>query len=253
MKKIITITNQKGGVGKTTAAMSILGVLQKMKRRTLGVDLDPQGSLGFSAGVDIERCDTVYDVFKGEKSIDEVIVKTESLGDILPSNIDLSTVELEFRSEGRECLLRNQLRKIAGNYDYIIIDTPPALNVLTMNAYAASGGLIIPMNPEILSVLAVSQIRDTIMNIRENFNPDLEVMGILLNRFNLRLRLNREVDDMAQKLARNLGTKVFRTKIHSSVSVAASPAYAESIITYDPGSKPAKDFKALVKEMMSGK
>lgn len=253
MKKIITITNQKGGVGKTTAAMSILGVLQKMKFRTLGVDMDPQGSLGFSAGVDIERCATVYDVFKGDKSIDEVIVKTEELGDILPSNIDLSTVELEFRSEGRECLLRNQLKKIAGNYDYIIIDTPPALNVLTMNAYAASGGLIIPMNPEILSVLAVSQIRDTIMSIRENFNPDLEVMGILLNRFNLRLRLNREVDEMAQKLARNLGTKVFRTKIHSSVSVAAAPAYAESIITYDPGSKPAKDFKALVKEMMHEK
>ncbi len=253
MKKIITITNQKGGVGKTTTAMSILGVLHKMKYRTLGVDMDPQGSLGFSAGVDIEHCDTVYDVFTGEKSIDDVIVSTEELGDILPSNIDLSTVELEFRSEGRECLLRNELRKIAGNYDYIIIDTPPALNVLTMNAYAASGGLIIPMAPEILSVLAVSQIRDTILTIKENFNPDLEVLGILLNRFSLRLRLNREVDDMAQKLAKNLGTKVFRTKIHSSVSVAASPAYAESIITYDPGSKPAKDFKALVKELMNGK
>ena len=250
MKRIIAITNQKGGVGKTTTALSILGVLQKMKYRTLGVDMDPQGSLGFSAGVDIEHCDTVYDVFTGEKSIDDVIVTTEELGDILPSNIDLSTVELEFRDEGRECLLRNELRKIAGNYDYIVIDTPPALNVLTMNAYTAAGGLIIPMAPEILSVLAVSQIRDTIQNIRETFNPDLEVLGILLNRFSMRLRLNREVDEMAQKLAKNLGTKVFRTKIHSSVSVAASPAYAESIITYDPGSKPAKDFKALVKELM---
>ena len=196
--------------------------------------------------------DMLYDVFTGEKSIDDVIVSTEELGDILPSNIDLSTVELEFRSEGRECLLRNELKKIAGNYDYIIIDTPPALNVLTMNAYAASGGLIIPMAPEILSVLAVSQIRDTIVSIKENFNPGLEVLGILLNRFSMRLRLNREVDDMAQKLAKNLGTKVFRTKIHSSVSVAAAPAYAESIITYDPGSKPAKDFKALVKELMNG-
>ena len=252
MKKIITITNQKGGVGKTTTALSLLGVLKKMKYKTLGVDLDPQGSLGFSAGVDIERCATVYDVFTGEKSIAEAIVKTESLGDILPSNIDLSTVELEFRAEGRESLLRKELRKIAGNYDYIIINTPPALNVLTMNAYVASGGLIIPMAPEILSVLAVSQIRDTILTIRENFNPDLEVLGILLNRFSLRLRLNREVDDMAQKLAKNLGTKVFRTKIHSSVSVAASPAYAESIITYDPGSKPARDYKALVKELMRG-
>lgn len=249
MKKIIAITNQKGGVGKTTTALSLIGALHQRGRRVLGVDLDPQGSLGFSAGVDIENCDTVYEVLKGKQSIENAIVSTET-GDLLPSNILLSTAELEFNVPGRECLLRNELRKISGNYDYVIIDTPPALNVLTVNAYVAAQGLIIPMAPEILSLLGIAQIRDTIETVRKEYNPELEVLGILLNRYNNRLLLNREVEDMSQDVARTLGTKVFRSKIHASVSVAESPAHGESIITYAPGSKPARDFKALLNELM---
>ena len=249
MKKIIAITNQKGGVGKTTTALSLIGALDQRGYRVLGVDLDPQGSLGFSAGVDIENSDTIYDVLKGKQSIQNAIVSTD-MGDFLPSNILLSTAELEFNVPGRECLLRNELRKIAGNYDYVIIDTPPALNVLTVNAYVAAQGLIIPMAPEILSLLGIAQIRDTIETVRREYNPDLEVLGILLNRYNVRLLLNREVEDMSQDVARTLGTKVFRSKIHASVSVAESPAHGESIVTYAPDSKPARDFKALLNELM---
>ena len=249
MKKIITITNQKGGVGKTTTALSLIGALNRRKYKVLGVDLDPQGSLGFSAGVDIENSVTIYDVLKGKASVEDSIVST-SLGDFIPSNILLSTAELEFNVPGREYLLRDQLRKIADDYDYIIIDTPPALNVLTVNAYVAAQGLIIPMAPEILSLLGIAQIRDTIETVRKFYNPDLEVLGILLNRFNVRLLLNREVEDMARDIAKNLGTKVFQTKIHSSVAVAESPAHGESVITYAPGSKPARDFKALLNELM---
>ena len=249
MKKIITITNQKGGVGKTTTALSLLGALKRRKYQVLGVDLDPQGSLGFSAGVDIENSVTIYDVLKGKAPIEDAVVST-NLGDFIPSNILLSTAELEFNVPGREYLLRDQLNKIAGDYDYIIIDTPPALNVLTVNAYVAAQGLIIPMAPEILSLLGIAQIRDTIDTVRKFYNPDLEVLGILLNRFNVRLLLNREVEDMARDIAKNLGTKVFQTKIHASVAVAESPAHGESVITYAPGSKPARDFKALLNELM---
>lgn len=249
MKKIITITNQKGGVGKTTTALSLIGALKRKKYHVLGVDLDPQGSLGFSAGVDIENSVTIYDVLKGKAPIEDSIVSTD-LGDFIPSNILLSTAELEFNVPGREYLLRDQLNKIAGDYDYIIIDTPPALNVLTVNAYVAAQGLIIPMAPEILSLLGIAQIRDTIETVRKYYNPDLEVLGILLNRFNVRLLLNREVEDMARDIAKNLGTKVFQAKIHSSVAVAESPAHGESVITYAPGSKPARDFKALLNELM---
>ena len=249
MKKIITITNQKGGVGKTTTALSLIGALNRRNYQVLGVDLDPQGSLGFSAGVDIENSVTVYDVLKGKAPIEDAIVSTD-IGDFIPSNILLSTAELEFNVPGREYLLRDELRKVADDYDYIIIDTPPALNVLTVNAYVAAQGLIIPMAPEILSLLGIAQIRDTIETVRKYYNPDLEVLGILLNRFSMRVVLNREVEDMAQDIARNLGTKVFQTKIHNSVVVAESPAHGESVITYAPGSKPARDFKALLNELM---
>ncbi len=249
MKKIIAITNQKGGVGKTTTALSLISALHLRKYRVLGVDLDPQGSLGFSAGLDIENTDTIYDVLKGKKKIDDVITDTE-IGDFLPSNILLSTAELEFNMPAREFLLRDQLIKIADDYDYIIIDTPPALNVLTVNAYVAAQGLIIPMAPEILSLLGISQLRDTVETVRRYYNPELEVMGILLNRYSSRLVLNREVEDMSQEVARKLETKVFRNKIHASVAVAEAPAYGESVLTYSPGSRPAQDFMGLLDEMM---
>ena len=252
MKKVIAITNQKGGVGKTTTALSLLGALREKskKYRLLGIDLDPQGSLAYSAGVDdLEHRSTFYDVLRGDVSMEEAIVETE-MGDILPANIDLSMIEREFNETGRECLLRDKLRAVADNYDYIIIDTPPALNTLTLNAYVAAQGLIIPMVPEILSILGIAQIRDTIREVRERHNPDLEILGILLNRCNMRLLLNREVAEMSQDIARSLGTRVFKTQIHTSVSVAESPAHGESVITHAPSSKPARDFKALLNELM---
>ena len=249
MKKIIAVTNQKGGVGKTTTALSLIGALNKKGWRVLGVDLDPQGSLGFSAGVDIEDSVTLHDVLKGKEPIQNAIASTE-IGDFVPSNILLSTAELEFNVPGREFLLRDQLQKVERDYDYIIIDTPPALGLLTVNAYVAAQGLIIPMAPEILSLLGIAQIRDTIETVRRYYNPDLEVLGILLNRFSWRLVLNREVEEMAQDIASSLGTKVFQTKIHTGVAVAESPAHGESVITYAPGSRPARDFKALLNELM---
>ena len=147
MSATIAITNQKGGVGKTTTAAALLCAFHQQGKRVLGVDLDPQGSLGFSLGLDIERCATIYDALKGQTPIEDVVVQTEN-GDVLPSNILLSAAELEFNRPGREFLLKNQLSKIADRYDYIIIDTPPALNVLTVNAYVCADALIIPMAPE---------------------------------------------------------------------------------------------------------
>ena len=249
MKKIIAITNQKGGVGKTTTALSLIGALRLRGCRVLGVDLDPQGSLGFSAGLDIENTDTIYDVLKGQKKIDDVIIETE-IGDFLPSNILLSTAELEFNMPSREFLLRDRLVRIADDYDYIIIDTPPALGVLTVNAYVAAQGLIIPMAPEILSLLGISQLCDTVETVRRYYNPNLEVMGILLNRYSPRLVLNREVEDMVQDVARKLDTKVFRNKIHASVAIAEAPAHGESVLTYSPGSKSARDYLGLLDEIM---
>lgn len=248
MSVVIAITNQKGGVGKTTVAAALLSALHQRGKRVLGMDLDPQGSLGFSLGLNIDHCATIYDVLKGRATLEQVIAATEC-GDLIPSNILLSAAELEFNRPGREFLVKNELSKVADRYDYVIIDTPPALNVLTVNAYVAADALVIPMAPEILSLLGVAQIKETIETVRRCYNSRLQVLGILLNKFNPRLTLNREVLDMSEQIARQLETRVFRSKIHNSVSVAEAPAHGESILTYAPKSKPAQDFQALLNEI----
>lgn len=248
---ITAITNQKGGVGKTTTAAALLSCLSQRGARVLGVDLDPQGSLGFSLGLDIEHCSTIYDVFRGTAEPAAVIAQTETC-DILPANILLSAAELEFNKPGREFLLKTALSKIQDQYDFIIIDTPPALNILTVNAYVAADSLIIPMAPEVLSLLGVSQIKETIESVRSYYNSRLKVLGILLNRFNARLNLSREMLELAQQIAAQLNTKVFESKIRSSVSAAEAPAHGISVVDYAPRSKPALDFSALCDEITGG-
>ncbi len=245
---VIAITNQKGGVGKTTTAAALLSSLHSRGAKVLGVDLDPQGSLGFSLGLDIEGCTTIYDVFRGEREPEQAIAQTEH-GDILPSNILLSAAELEFNRPGREFLLRTALSKVRDRYDFIIIDTPPALNILTVNAYVATDRLIIPMSPEVLSLLGVSQIKETIESVRGYYNAHLQVLGILLNRFNPRLNLNREMLELAEQIAAQLDTRVFHAKIRTSVSVAEAPAHGVSVVDYAPRSKPALDFEDLCDEI----
>lgn len=245
---IIAITNQKGGVGKTTTAAALLASLSSRGARVLGVDLDPQGSLGFSLGLDIERCTTIYDVFRGAAEPQEAISRSETC-DLLASNILLSGAELEFNRPGREFLLKTALSRLEEQYDYIIVDTPPALNLLTVNAYVAADSLIIPMAPEVLSLLGVSQIKETIESVRSYYNPGLRVLGILLNRYSARFNLNREVLEMAGQIAAQLETRVFETKIRGSVSAAEAPAHGLSVVDYAPRSNPARDFEVLCDEV----
>ena len=245
---VIAVTNQKGGVGKTTTAAALLASLHRRGARVLGVDLDPQGSLGFSLGLDIEHCATIYDVFRGEAEPGEIIAATDTC-DILPANILLSGAELEFNRPGREFMLKTALSKVAEDYDYIIVDTPPALNLLTVNAYVTADSLIIPMAPEVLSLLGVAQIKETIESVREYYNPHLQVLGILLNRFSARFNLNREVLEMAGQIAAQLNTQVFSTKIRGSVIAAEAPAHGLSVVDYAPSSNAARDFEDLCDEV----
>ena len=171
MAYIISLTNQKGGVGKTTTSCALISGLTSKNKKVLGIDLDPQGNLGFSMGIEIEDCLTIYDAFKGRSSIADVIQHTD-LGDVIPSNILLSGAELEFNRTGREFLLKNLISEIENRYDYIVIDTPPALNILTVNAYVSSHALIIPMIPEILSLLGVSQLKETVDTVKKINNSN---------------------------------------------------------------------------------
>lgn len=249
MSTIIALTNQKGGVGKTTTSAALISGLTAHNKKVLGIDLDPQGNLGFSLGLEIEDCLTIYELLKGQVPVEEAIQHTE-FGDIIASNILLSSAELEFNRAGREYLLKNAISAVENQYDYIIIDTPPALNILTVNAYVVSNSLIIPMIPEILSLLGVSQIKETIDTVKRFYNPHLEVLGILLTKYNSRINLAREVREMAENIAQQLGTIVFDIKIRNSVSVAEAPAHGESIFQYSPKSKPSIDYLDFVEEIL---
>lgn len=250
MAKVIAITNQKGGVGKTTTCSALCGALIEMGNRVLAVDLDPQGNLSFSLGVEVEDNFTIYDVMKGNCEINEAIVHGE-VCDVVPSNILLSGLELEMTGVGREYVLREQLTGIKKNYDYIILDTPPALSVLTINAYTASDELVIPMLCEILSLQGIAQLRQTIFAVKRYYNKGLCVRGILLNKYNPRYTLTKEVEELAGVIAEQLDTTIFNAKISAGVSIAEAPAHGESIITYSPNSKAAKEFRAFAKELIS--
>ena len=245
MPEIITVTNQKGGVGKTTVAAALVCGLHQRGARVLGIDLDPQGNLAFALGLEIGSGHPVYDVLTGAATIQEAVISTQ-YGDILPSDIMLSTAEVAFTAPRREFMLAQQLNLLSGAYDFVVIDTPPALNILTINAYVASTSLIIPMEAEVLSLVGISQIQDTIEAVRQSFNPNLKVLGILLNKFNARLTLSQEILELAEEVACQLDSQVFPTKIRRGVGVAMAPAHGQSVLTYRPASKPALDLQSIV-------
>lgn len=250
MSTVITFTNQKGGVGKTTSSSALISGLAMRGYKVLGIDLDPQGNLGFYFGIDIESSTSIYDVFKGQSNIESAIYNTPHC-DIIPSNILLSGAEIEFNQFGREYLLKNVISQIGERYDYIIIDTPPALNILTVNAYVASDYLIIPMVPEILSLLGVSQLKETFLAVQKFYNPKLKILGILLTKYNGRTILAREVLEMSEKIASQLDTVVMCAKIRPAVVVAESPAHGISIFEYAPNSNPSIDYNDFIDEILS--
>ena len=249
MAKVIAVTNQKGGVGKTTTCSSLCGCLAAMNNRVLAIDLDPQGNLSFSLGADADECYTVYDVFKGSVNLYDTVQHTGCC-DVVPANILLSGCELELTTVGREYILREQLNSVAGDYDFIIIDTPPALSILTINAYTAANELIIPMIPEILSLQGIAQLKETILAVKKYYNKTLEIRGILLNKYNPRLILTKEVEDLANMIAEQLDTDVFEQKISNSVVIAEAPAHAKTIMEYAPKSKAAKEYTDLIYEIL---
>ncbi len=250
MATVIALTNQKGGVGKTTTSGALAaGLASFYDKKVLAIDLDPQGNLGFSLGLDIEDGYTIHDVLKGTVPLTSA-VRTADGCDIVTSNILLSSSELEFTGSNRELLLKTALAPVMDSYDYIIIDTPPALNILTINAYAAADHLIIPMAPEILSLLGLTQLKETVDSVRQSVNPHLNVLGILLTKYNRRTLLAKEVNELAENIASQMNTCVFDAKIRPSVSAAEAPAHGESIFEYSPRSNPAIDYSEFITEVL---
>lgn len=250
MAKTICITNQKGGVGKTTTTYSLGLGLRKKGYKVLIVDLDPQGNLSFSVGAETEESITIYEVLKGEYNAEEAIQHTPII-DIIPSNIVLSGVDLEFTHTGREFLLREALSNVQNIYDYIIVDTPPSLNILTVNAFALSDKIIIPMIADIFSLQGIAQLYETIDRVKRYCNPSINIEGILLTRYNKRIILSSEIKGTAEMIAKELNTTVFNTHIRSSISIQEAQTKQENLYEYAPRNSAVMDYMQFVEELLS--
>ena len=249
-KKILAITNQKGGVGKTTTGVNLAASLAAAHRRVLLVDLDPQGNATMGSGVDKRTlAATVYDVLLGARTIREVRVRSENGGyDLVPANRELAGAEIELvEVEHREMQLKEALAAVSAEYDFILIDCPPALNLLTVNGLTAAQAVMIPMQCEYYALEGLSALVGTIQQIKDSINPDLEIEGILRTMFDPRNNLSNEV---AAQLIQHFGDKVFRTVIPRNVRLAEAPSFGKPALFHDKDSRGALAYLALAGEML---
>ncbi len=247
---ILTFSNQKGGVGKTTTTSTVALMLKSKGYSVLVIDMDPQCNLTFCLGADSDTSASIYEVMKGEVKLQHAIQRTTPV-DVVSSNIALSGLELEFVSAGREFLLREAIRTLPIKYDFILIDTPPALSLLTVNAFSASDGIIVTMLADIFSLQGIAQIYESTERVKTYTNPNLKIMGILLTKFNKRGIFAREILGTAELIAKDLGIRLFESTIRESVAMRESQALQKSIMDYSPRSNSAKDYMAFTEELIS--
>ncbi|WP_101066757.1 ParA family protein [Roseovarius salinarum] len=251
--KIIAIANQKGGVGKTTTAINLGTALAQAGQQILVVDLDPQGNASTGIGVEPdEREYTTYELLLEDIDLGEVIRPTqiENLS-IVPATVDLSSADIELiANEKRSFLLHDALRQNAMDayaFDYILVDCPPSLNLLTVNAMVAAHSVLVPLQSEFFALEGLSQLMLTVREVRQSANPDLRIEGIVLTMYDARNNLSAQVEQDARQ---NLGDLVFKTIIPRNVRVSEAPSYALSVLKYDPSSKGAQAYRALADELM---
>ena len=250
MSAIISFANQKGGVGKTTSAVNVAACLGKKGKKVLLVDMDPQGNATSGVGISKKSIkNTVYEVLLGEVSAKDAIITTKYRNlSVLPATIALAGAELDLNEIGEKGKgLAKALEEVKDEYDYVIIDCPPTLGLLTINALSASNGVIIPMQCEFYSLEGLSQLILTIKRVRQSYNPSLEITGILLTMYNGRLLLTNQVID---ELKKYYADKLFKTPVSRSVRLSEAPSYGEPICYYDPYSKGALEYADIAKELM---
>ena len=251
MAKIVSFSNQKGGVGKTTSCVNIAAVIaNKHNKKVLMIDMDPQGNATSGLGLPKSKIKkTIYDVIIGRCDIKEAIIKTKFKNlSVVPANIDLAGAEIElYDMEESENFTKLALDSVKDDYDYIFIDCPPSLGMLTVKALSVSDGIVIPMQCEFYSLEGVSQLMNTVKKIRQVYNPTLQIVGILLTMYNGRLTLTNQVVSELKKYYQDL---LFKVPISRTVRLSEAPSYGEPICYHDPYGKGSLEYAAVAKELM---
>ena len=251
MGRIIAIANQKGGVGKTTTAINLSACLAEAEKRVLTIDMDPQGNTTSGLGIDKNNCEnTIYQLILGECSFDEALIHTEfEYLDLIPSNVNLAGAEIELLNiENREYVLHNEIEKIKDNYDFIIIDCPPSLNMLTVNAMTTASTVLVPIQCEYYALEGLSQLMYTINLVQERLNPSLHMEGVVFTMYDARTNLSLQV---VENVKDNLQQNIYKTIIPRNVRLAEAPSYDQPITMYDTRSAGAEAYRLLAEEVIN--
>ncbi len=247
--KIFTVTNQKGGAGKTTTVHAVLSSLKSRGFKVLAVDLDPQCNLTFTMNADSSKKNILNVLTKDSKAEDSI--QSLADGDLIPGTAQLAAAEGILTETGKEYRLREELEGVKDRYDYILIDTPPALGILTINALTACSSVLVPAQADIYSIQGIQRLAETLKPIRQYTNHGIKVEGILLTRYNDRTVLSRTVADLAAKIAEGLDAKLFEATIREATAIKEAQISQKSIFEYAPGSKVAEDYSNFVDELLS--